>query len=80
MRITDLDFIIDPELAATIVSRSVRVFPSTDGFLYRQGDPPDCLYYVRCGEVLIKLAAAQREMTFRAGPGSMLGIEAVVGC
>lgn len=79
VKITDLDLVLDRELAEEIVSRSVETAPSDDGLLYRRGDPPDCLYFVEDGEVMITLVAAQQEMTFRAGPGSLLGIAAVVG-
>jgi CRP-like cAMP-binding protein len=79
MRIADLDFALDSELAAKIINRSVEAFPSPDGLLYRRGDAPDCLYFVQKGDVLITLDAAQREVTFRAGPGSLLGIAAVIG-
>ena len=79
MRITDLDFVLDPELAAKIIRRSVETFPSSDGHLYGRGDAPDCLYFVEYGDVLITLVAAQKEVTFRAGAGSLLGIAAVIG-
>jgi CRP-like cAMP-binding protein len=79
MRITDLDFALDPELAAKIICRSVETSSAMDGLLYRRGDAPDCLYFVESGDVLITLVAAKTEVTFRAGPGSLLGIAAVIG-
>jgi CRP-like cAMP-binding protein len=79
MRITDLDFVLDRELAEKIVCRSVETSPSSDGVVYHRGDAPDCLYYVEHGDVLITLVAAQKEVTFRAGAGSLLGIAAVIG-
>ena len=79
MKITDLDFVLDRDLAEKIICRSVEISPSSDGVLYRRGDAPDCLYFVQSGEVLITLVAAQKEMTFRAGAGSLLGIAAVIG-
>jgi CRP-like cAMP-binding protein len=79
MKIADLDFVLDRELAAKIIDRSVETLPSKDGLLYRRGDAPDCLYFVQHGDVLITLVAAQREVTFRAGPGSLLGIAAIIG-
>jgi CRP-like cAMP-binding protein len=79
MRITDLDFVLDGELAEKIISRSVEAFPSSDGLLYHRGEAPDCLYFVEYGDVLITLVAGQKEVTFRAGAGSLLGIAAVIG-
>ena len=73
-----LEYALDPELVARIIDQSVEVLPPEDGILYRQGEPPDNLYFVKCGEVMIMLAADQKDVVFRVGAGSLIGIAAVV--
>lgn len=74
-----LEYTLEPELVAQIISRSSEVNVSDDGILYRHAEPPDNLYFVRRGEVMILLSADQKEVAFRAGEGSLLGLAAVVG-
>ena len=73
-----LEYTLDRELAAQIISRSVEIIPAKVGILYHQGEPPDDLYFVKSGEVMIMLAAGQKDVMFRAGEGSLLGIAAVI--
>ena len=78
MSIPSLETIIDPELTEKIICRSAEIIPQ-DGILFRQGEPADCLYFVRSGEASLMMQAGSKEVRIRAGQGSVLGIPAVVG-
>jgi CRP-like cAMP-binding protein len=78
MSIPSLETILDPELSEMIVSRSAEIIPQ-DGILFHQGDPADCLYFVRSGEANLTMQAGGKEVRIRAGQGSLLGIPAIVG-
>ena len=78
MSIPSLETIVDPELAEKIVRRSAEIIPQ-DGVLFRQGDPADCLYFVKSGEANLTMQAGDKEFRIRAGQGSLLGIPAIVG-
>lgn len=73
-----LEYTLDPDIVGQIISRSVDAIPTDDGTLYGRGDPPENLYFVERGEVLITLAADRHDVIFRAGEGSLIGIAAVV--
>jgi CRP-like cAMP-binding protein len=78
MSIPSLETIVDRELAEIILSRSAEIIPQ-DGILFRQGDPADCLYFVKTGEANLTMQAGEKEVKIRAGRGSLLGIPAIVG-
>jgi CRP-like cAMP-binding protein len=78
MSIPSLETILDRELAEKIIGLSVEVFPQ-DGILFRQGEPADCLYFVKSGEANLIMKAGDKEVRIRAGQGSLLGIPAIVG-
>ena len=73
-----LETIIDRELAERIIGRSAEIIPQ-DGILFRQGEPADCLYFVKSGEASLTMQAGGKEVRIRAGQGSLLGIPAIVG-
>jgi CRP-like cAMP-binding protein len=78
MPIPSLETIIDRELAEKIISQSAEIIPQ-DGILFRQGEPADYLYFVKSGEARLTMQAGDKEVTIRAGQGSLLGIPAIVG-
>ena len=77
MSIPSLETIFDHELAEKIICRSAEIIPQ-DGILFRQGDPADCLYFVKSGEANLTMKAGEKEFRIRAGKGSLLGIPAIV--
>ena len=78
MPIPSLETIVDRDLAEVILSRSAEIIPQ-DGILFRQGDPADCLYFVKSGEANLTMQAGEKEVRIRARRGSLLGIPAIVG-
>jgi len=78
MSIPSLDTILDRELAEKIIGRSVEVL-TQDGILFRQGEPADCLHFVKSGEASLTMQAGDKEVRIRADQGSLLGISAIVG-
>jgi CRP-like cAMP-binding protein len=78
MSIPSLETILDSELAEMIVNRSAEIIPQ-DGILFRQGEPADCLYFVRSGEANLTMQSGDKQFRIRAGLRSLLGIPAIVG-
>jgi CRP-like cAMP-binding protein len=78
MSIPSLETIIYPELVEKILNQSAEIIPQ-DGVLFRQGDPADCLYFVKSGEATLMMEAGGKAVWIRAGQGSLLGIPAIVG-
>ena len=78
MSIASLETINDRELAEKIISQSAEIVPQ-DGILFRQGAQADCLYFVKSGEASLTMQAGDKEFRIRAGPGSLLGIPAIIG-
>jgi len=74
------EFLADPELAREIEKRSEPWEPDPEGVLFRQGDLPTALYFVKSGEVALGMETDNRMvMCVRAGAGSLVGLPAVVG-
>lgn len=74
------EFLADPELAREIEKRSKPWTPRSEGILFRQGDLPTALYFVKSGEVALGMETENRlAMCVRAGAGSLVGLPAVVG-
>ncbi len=78
MPIPSLETIIDRELEKKIISQSAEII-SSDEILFRQGEPADCLYFVKSGEASLTMQAGDKEVRIRAGQGALLGIPAIVG-
>lgn len=80
MSISSLETILDRELelAEKIIGLSAAIIPQ-DGILFRQGEPADCLYFVKSGEACLTMQAGDKEIRIRAGRGSLLGIPAIIG-
>jgi len=76
---TATEFLADPELAREIEKRSEPWEPDPEGVLFRQGDLPTALYFVKSGEVALGMETENRlVMCVRAGAGSLVGLPAVV--
>jgi CRP/FNR family transcriptional regulator len=72
---------IDLDAAAPLL-RSVRhTLHRAGSILYRQGDPPLCVYSIRSGVLKMSLTSPEgNERIVRlAGPGMTIGLEALVG-
>lgn len=74
------EFIADRELANEVQKRSKPSTRPSDGVLFRQGQAPTRLYYVKSGEVALAMESGSRMiMCIRAGAGSLVGLPAIVG-
>ena len=72
--------VADAELADEIEKLSEPFVPTASSLLFRQGDPPTKIYFVKRGEVELTMKASSiTVMVVRAGPGSVLGLPAIVG-
>ena len=73
-------FVADPELLAELEKSAESVAVGADGVLFRQGEAPTGVYIVRKGSVALTSAAnGGAVLRLYAGPGSLLGVPAVVG-
>jgi CRP-like cAMP-binding protein len=73
-------FVADPELVKELEKRAEPVAVSPDRVLFRQGEEPVGVYILRKG--LAKLTSrsdGDAILSVQAGPGSLLGVPAVVG-
>ena len=68
-------------LASEIKRRGERVVTGADDVLFRQGDAPDCIYYLKTGGAILTMRADDGPpiLTLRADAGSILGLPAVTG-
>ena len=73
------DYVVEGELAREIEARSIPYNPEPDRTLFRQGDPPTSLYFLKKGEITLTMDSGDQElMRVRAGPGSLIGLPAIV--
>ena len=73
-------FVADPELIVELEKRAEPVAVGADGILFRQGSAPTGVYIVRKGSAALTSAAnGAAILRLYAGPGSLLGVPAVVG-
>jgi CRP-like cAMP-binding protein len=73
-------FVAGPELLEELEKRARPVDLGSDRVLFRQGDPPLGVFVVRKG--MAKLTSrpnGEYLLSVQAGPGSLLGVPAVVG-
>ena len=74
------EFVADPELAEALEACSTAFVPNEDHVLFRQGEVPAALYFVKKGCVALAMESHDRiVMCVQAGPGSLVGLPAVVG-
>jgi CRP-like cAMP-binding protein len=73
-------FVADPELIEELEKRAARAEVRPDRILFRQGDEPDGVYILRKGTAtLTSKSDGDAILKVQAGPGSLLGVPAVVG-
>lgn len=73
-------FVADCELASEVERRSRPCVRTINGLLFRQGQIPEALYYVRNGGIALWMESATSMVhCVKAGPGSLVGIPAVIG-
>jgi CRP-like cAMP-binding protein len=74
-------FAANPQLIEALESRSSTLQFSDGLMLFRQGEPCKGLYILKTGEAALVLQslAGRGVMCLHAGPGSLLGLPAVVG-
>lgn len=74
------EFVADRELVDALESLSTPFVPNVDHVLFRQGEMPTALYFVKKGAVALAMESHGRiVMCVQAGPGSLVGLPAVVG-
>lgn len=72
--------VVDSELADAIEARSTLLRVAAKRVLFRQGQEPDRLFFLKRGEVVLTNRLANNSVLgFRAGPGSLIGLPAVAG-
>lgn len=72
--------LVDPELSEEVERRSGPCSPNADGVLFRQGDSPTTIYFVRSGKVELTMQVGLRiVMRVHAVAGSLIGLPAVIG-
>lgn len=74
-------FAADPRLFHALETRSKSYDCNENCVIFSQGDIPDGLYIIRDGEASLVMLSPTDQIisSFRAGPGSVLGIPAVIG-
>lgn len=73
------DCISDGELAAEVLKRSTPFIVPADGVLFREGDAPNGIFFVREGIVTLTiLADGHAVFCARAEAGSLLGLPSTV--
>jgi CRP/FNR family cyclic AMP-dependent transcriptional regulator len=72
--------VVDSELADAIEARSALLRVVAKRVLFRQGQEPDRLYFLKSGEVVLTSRLANSSVLgFRAAPGSLIGLPAIAG-
>ena len=73
-------FSADPELIEALQKRAKPAPMGPDRVLFRQGDPPTGVFILRKGNAtLTSQSDGDAVLSVQAGPGSLLGLPAVVG-
>lgn len=74
------DCLVGNELAGELQDRSELLSLKDDTVLFREGDPPSGVYYLRNGEALLTMQVKDKTVvTVLATEGSLLGLPAVMG-
>ena len=74
------DFIAADHLASAVQKDALPFLLSAGSPLFREGNAPEAVYFVKAGEVTLTMHAAGKSIvSFRAGPGSLLGLPAILG-
>jgi CRP-like cAMP-binding protein len=73
-------FVADPDLIEQLEKRAEPVAFGRDRVLFHQGDAPKGVYILRRGSaILTNMSDGDALLSVEAGPGSLLGVPAVVG-
>ena len=73
------EWLVDPELVLAVEYRSTYCSAGTDRVLFRQGDVPTHLFFVRMGEVELTMESAGIVVKrVSALAGSLVGLSAVI--
>jgi CRP-like cAMP-binding protein len=73
------DFIARGLLAAAIEKQAHPIKPSTGGLLFREGDEPEGVYFLKTGEAMLTMKVAGKTMlSVRVSAGSLLGLPAIM--
>jgi CRP-like cAMP-binding protein len=73
-------FVADPDLIEELEKRATPVVVGADQVLFRQGDEPKGVFILRKGLArLTSRSDGDAILKVQAGPGSLLGVPAVVG-
>ena len=77
---TQNPFFADPRLIEALLGRSREISCGEGRVLFNQGDSPDGLYLVQSGEAALAMTSPTGQLAtcFQCGPGSVLGLPAVV--
>jgi CRP-like cAMP-binding protein len=75
------DCIASRRLASEVEKRARRFTPAPNGVLFREGDAPDGVYYLKAGKAMLTMSSDHKAvmMAVRADAGSLLGLPAVMG-
>jgi CRP/FNR family transcriptional regulator len=73
-------FVADPDLLEELEKRAQPITVGPDHVLFHQGDQPKGVYIVQRGSVILtNVLDGDALLSVEAGPGSLLGVPAVVG-
>lgn len=76
---TKYDFVASNQLAAALERQAKPFTPAANGILFRQGENPEAIYYLRAGEVTLTMRlAGMSTLSIRVAAGSLLGLPAIV--
>jgi CRP-like cAMP-binding protein len=81
MELDSTAFVADPELIHALDARAVPVPCDTDRLLFHQDEPSVGVYILHQGEATMSMEAPDGTQLFslQVGPGSLLGLPALVG-
>jgi CRP-like cAMP-binding protein len=77
---TLVDRIASSELTSAVEKWAKSITELTASILFRQGDEPEAVYYLKAGEVTLTMRSGERIiMSARVPAGSLLGLPAIMG-
>jgi CRP-like cAMP-binding protein len=73
-------FVADPDLILTLEKGSTAISCDGDRVLFRQGEIPDGLYILNCGELALTMTSPSGEqvMQMQVSAGSLLGLPGLI--
>lgn len=75
-----VDRLASKNLATAVEKRARIVHSPGTSVIFRQGDKPESVYYLKAGEVKLTMEAGEKTvMSVRVPAGSLLGLPAVMG-